>query len=339
MASKKKTTKAKHPSKTVRKAPPARAKAKAAPPRAKAPAKDDSKKSAKKAPKVATKTTTAKRKAVKKVASAASAGHEALLLTNESLKSPDPSAVIEANIAVVNGLFAQHLEAQEISRDALRSYYVDYYLAQMQNGGFSQFVYNASASGEVFTLVTEGLESMGAKKHLALFEKGVEGLVALGQKKVKEFLASEYFGTNKTRDALAKIDDAFYRLQEKEELTTLNARWLKGHADLVALPAAKLDAELKRRGARLPDRARRIAKALAAEPRYLQLIRALCKRAGHELDRVTAGDPSYKHDGASTVAWHFLTDRGHFFMVESKGKAHMLDGKTKKSVASVAAPA
>ncbi|MBK6697557.1 MAG: DUF4375 domain-containing protein [Myxococcales bacterium] len=255
------------------------------------------------------------------------------------MKSPDPSAVIEANIAVVNGLFAQHLEAQEISRDALRSYYVDYYLAQMQNGGFSQFVYNASASGEVFTLVTEGLESMGAKKHLALFEKGVEGLVALGQKKVKEFLASEYFGTNKTRDALAKIDDAFYRLQEKEELTTLNARWLKGHADLVALPAAKLDAELKRRGARLPDRARRIAKALAAEPRYLQLIRALCKRAGHELDRVTAGDPSYKHDGASTVAWHFLTDRGHFFMVESKGKAHMLDGKTKKSVASVAAPA
>ena len=84
--------------------------------------------------------------------------------------------------------------------------------------------------------------------------------------------------------------------------------------------------EVSRRGQSLPDRERRIAKARANEPRYMKLIRALCDKAGQKLERVTAGDPTRIHDGVKTLAWHFITDKGHHHMVDVGGKAIMFRG-------------
>jgi hypothetical protein len=32
------------------------------------------------------------------------------------------------------------------------------------------------------------------------------------------------------------------------------------------------------------------------------------------------------HEGETSFAWHFLTDQGHHYMIETRGRALMLDG-------------
>jgi hypothetical protein len=58
----------------------------------------------------------------------------------------------------------------------------------------------------------------------------------------------------------------------------------------------------------------------------MKLIRALCDQASHELERVTAVDPTHVYEGTRTVAWNFITDKGHYHMVEAGGKAIMFRG-------------
>ncbi len=58
----------------------------------------------------------------------------------------------------------------------------------------------------------------------------------------------------------------------------------------------------------------------------MKIIRALCREAGQNLSRVTAGDPTHKHNGSSVLAWHFITDKGHHYMIDIDGKAMMFNG-------------
>src|SRR5262249_54264075 len=127
--------------------------------------------------------------------------------------------------------------------------------------------------------------------------------------------------------------------EKKEDLLALNAAWLRKHSQLVVLTAEQMQEEVHRRAQAVPDRERRIAEARANEPRYMKLIRALCHRAVHELQRVTAGDPTRVHEGVRTVAWHFITDKGHHHMIDVAGKAIMFQGfSTTDRVCEVEAP-
>ncbi len=69
----------------------------------------------------------------------------------------------------------------------------------------------------------------------------------------------------------------------------------------------------------------------------MKLIRALCAAAGHELERVTAGDPTHLHAGQPVLAWHFITDKGHHYMVDADGRAAMFDGDSDQQVVEIEA--
>jgi hypothetical protein len=264
---------------------------------------------------------------------------DAVVISDTSFGNDDPGAIVESNISFLNALFEEYLTADEVSADALRSYYVDYYLAQVNNGGFSQFVYNSRWNPQVVAFVREGLRAMKAKRHLEVFEEGARLVERFGQDRLAAYFASEYFGENPDRDELNAPNDRFLEVEKKEDLLALNAAWLRNHAKLVVLTVQEMQEEVRRRGQALPDRERRIAEALANEPRYMKLIRALCERAGHDLERVTAGDPTRVHEGAQTLAWHFITDKGHHHMVESGRKAIMFRGhSTTDRVCEVEAP-
>jgi hypothetical protein len=261
------------------------------------------------------------------------------VVSEEAFASDEPMALVQSNIDFLNALFGEHLRAEEVPADGLRSYYADYWLAQVNNGGFSQFVYNARWNPQVVSLVREGLEAMGAREHLALFEQGARLVQAMGQARLEAYFASEYFGDNPERDALNAPDDAFFALEKQQPLLALNAAWLRAHPDLVVLSADAMQAEAQRRGRALPDRVQRIAAARAAEPRYLKLIRALCQQAGQDLDRLTAADPAHEYEGQRTVAFHFLTDRGHHHMIDLGDRALMFEGRsTTDPVAELRAP-
>jgi hypothetical protein len=261
-----------------------------------------------------------------------------VIVSDQSVASADPYDIVYSNIEFVNALFGEHLKADEIAPDALRSYYVDYYLAQVNNGGFSQFVYNSHWSALMNGFIRDGLVAMKAVGHLALFNESAALVDRLGADGLQAFLESEYFDDNAERDSLDANNDRFSELSETEDLIALNAAWLRSLQELKVKTADEIKAEIARRGAALPDREERVRAALESEPRYMKLIRALIAEAGQELSRVTGGDPTHEHNGTRVLAWHFLTDKGHHYMVDADGKAVMFNGTTKEMVTEVEAP-
>lgn len=262
---------------------------------------------------------------------------DAIIVSKDAHSSDDPYDLVLSNIQVVNSCLERYFTHEEIPADALRSYYLDYFLAQLNNGGFSQFVYN-SRWGDCIDYITDGFAAIGANRHLAHFEDaahqmserpGIDGL--------RTFFASEYFGENPERDILNEFSDGFFALEDSENLTELNAAWLRSHPNLVVLSDEAITAELDRRVDSIPDMAARQQAALAAEPRYMKLIRALCETAGQVLDRVTAGDPSHEHNGEHLMAWHFLTNEGHHHMVDTGDTAIMYTGHTDEIVCEISA--
>jgi hypothetical protein len=262
---------------------------------------------------------------------------QAVIVSDQSFASDEPYDIVESNIMFVSALLKEHLRAEEIAPEALRSYYVDYYLTQVNNGGFSQFVYNSQCPPALITLVREGLSAMRAAKHLALFDESAAIIDRMGPDRLQAFLGSQYSDARAERDALDAYNSRFFELSEGEDLIALNAAWLRSLPGLQVKTVDEMRAEVERRAGALADREERKRAALANEPRYMKLIRALSQKAGHKLLHVTAGEPR-RHEGKNVLAWHFITDRGHHYMVDAEGRAVMFDGATNKPVAEIDAP-
>ena len=262
--------------------------------------------------------------------------NDVVVLSEESLQGSGDDDAVGFNIAFVTALFRELLRPSEISRDALISYYVDYYLAQVCNGGFSQFVHNTGWKPEVVSLVKDGLAKAGAAEHANLFEKG-EWLVTNEPSKLRKFLAGEYFGANKERDRFDSVTKQFFAIEEATSLRAMNSAWLKARPNLCVVPLSEVRHQINIRAAAIPDLAARKVEALEDAPRYMKQIHALCKATGHSLNRVTAGDPSHEHEGQRALAWHFITDKGHHYMVEAHGKVIMFSGSAGEKIIELAA--
>ncbi len=65
-----------------------------------------------------------------------------IIVSDNSFKSNEPYDIINSNITVINLLREEGVDDENINEDSLTSYYLDYYLAQYNNGNFSQFVWN-----------------------------------------------------------------------------------------------------------------------------------------------------------------------------------------------------
>jgi hypothetical protein len=261
-----------------------------------------------------------------------------VVVSDNSFKASDSTALVMSNVSFVGALFDEYFESAEIAPDAMRSYYVDYYRAEIQNGGFSQLVYNSRLKPEVLVYVREGLTAMGAKEHLQLFEKSLKVLEKLSPADLKKFLESGYFGENPERDVLNDPSDEFYALMKTHDLVRINGDWLRSLPNLTVLTIPQMQAEVRHRAAVMPNREARLAAALAQEPRYKKLIRQLSAKAGHNFKQITAGDPSHRHGGKPLIAWYFYTDKGLHYMLDVDGKALMFTSTKNQLVAEIAAP-
>jgi hypothetical protein len=260
---------------------------------------------------------------------------EHVVVATESAVDDDPVSIVESNIHFVNLLRQEGLLVlPEINVDALRSYYVDFFEAQLHNGGFSQFVYNSRWNPREIEFVTDGLREMGAVQHLRFLTGEAVRVADLGTRKLQKFLDGDYFSKSRTRDKLDANNHRFFEAQTGENLRALNAGWLKNLPHLMVLPQDGMAEEMTRLSSALPDREARLAHARSGEPRYLTVIRALCEEAGLVLGGVTMGDPTHAHAGKTTVAWHFLTEGGHhYYMVDTGREAIMFDGTSHARVA------
>ncbi len=260
-----------------------------------------------------------------------------IIVTKQSLESDDSYDVIMSNIDSLNTLFEAMVEYNEVSTDALYSYFVDYYLAQVNNGGFSQFVYNTGWDAFMVKHVREGLKAMDAKQHSALFEQSADLIEQFSQEQFTQFLEGEYFGENEQRDILNHFDDQFYTLNDEEDLIEINSQWLKQHAKLQIVDEDQLNEVIEQIAGQIPDLEERQQKALESRPRYFKVILALCDSVGQKLEQVTAGSP-VEYENQSLIEWHFLTDAGHFYMLDLGNKAIMFnEGHEKISTIDVSA--
>ena len=259
-----------------------------------------------------------------------------IVVSTESMASAEVRDVIQSNIDFVNALFAEMLNETEVSHDAFLSYYADYFLMEYFNGGFAQFVANTGWNPVVVGLVREALDVMGARRHLALFQRGEQDVAALGER-LEVFLSSEFFGENAERDALSGIDDDLSELEKTVSLEQINAQWIRSRPNLVVVDEAEIAALVAQRAAGITDREERLAAAREARPEYAKLIERLCEQAGQTLEYITAGDPIHEFEGTTTLAWHFITDQGHHYMVQTEGKALMFVGDSQTKVAELPA--
>lgn len=252
--------------------------------------------------------------------------------------------VVDANVTVVNSMYQELLNSEEIAPNALRSYFVDFYLAQSLGGGFAQYVFTAPDREELDTYIREGFEGMGAAAHLELFDRTVEAFDSLSDAEEEIYLDGESDGDADAElpeavQAMEDLDAEFESLLETEDLIALNAAWLRAQEGLLILNEDELTAHIAKRVAQIPDleerRAEAEEEALENAPEFEVIIRELCDMAGYALQKITMGDPNYAHNGETVLAWHFSTDHGDFVMIEDDDEAFMLNPETKEIVAAV----
>ncbi|MDQ1622856.1 MAG: hypothetical protein QOH19_1274 [Actinomycetota bacterium] len=277
----------------------------------------------------------------------------ALVLTKESIKGGNED-IVDANVSVVNAMYAELLGVEEIAPDALRSYYVDFYLTQSLGGGFAQYVFTAPEREDIDTYIREGLAGMGAAAHLDLFNRTVAAFDSLSEEEADAYLDGDAVedldpeadgdaaldsGVPEAVQLLDELDAEFEALLEREDILALNAAWLRGQEELLVLDEEELERHIEERVSRIPNLAERQAEAAEDElldgPEFELIIRELCEVAGHTLVKITRGDPNYDHNGEPALAWHFTTEQGEFLMVEEDDEAFMIDPVTMEIVAAV----
>lgn len=264
-----------------------------------------------------------------------------VILTKDSIEAANAD-VVDANVTVVNEMYEELLNHEEIATNALRSYFVDYYLTQALAGGFAQYVFTVPEREDVDTFVREGLEAMGATGHLELFNRTAAAFDALSEDDAEAYLDGDLDESEEAPEAVAELealDGEFESLLETEDIIELNAAWLRSQDGVLYLDEEQLKAHIAERVALIPNLEERQAEAAEAElenaPEFELIIRELCDVAGYELEKITMGDPNYEHDGETILAWHFATDHGNYIMIEEDDEAFMIHPETKEIVAAV----
>lgn len=264
--------------------------------------------------------------------------------------SPDAGEVVDSNVDVVNSMYQELLGTGEIALNALRSYYVDFYLTQSLGGGFAQYVFTAPEREELDSYIRDGLEAMGAAAHFDLFNRTVAAFDDLSDAEADAYLDgdSDDYDDDDTDGAeqpsaavlgLEELDAEFEALLEVEDITTLNAAWLLRQEGLLVMDPDELNAHIAVRVSGVPDMAERQAEAEqdAREnlPAFEVIIRELCDTAGYTLEKITMGDPNYLYEGMKVLAWHFATDHGDFLMIEEEEEAYMINPANGEIIAAV----
>ena len=222
-----------------------------------------------------------------------------IIISKESLETQAPHKIIDSNIQYLTKLFQNNIPDSEICEEALKSYYVDYYLSHIKYGGFSNFREHIETRPKTLYYIKEGLKSIGAKNHLELLIHAIQ---------------IDY----ETLQSFALFKTLFSEFQEKESLTELNSLWITQHPQLLIVEESNLNLTLTEH-----------ITSIGKENRHTKIIKELCSIANEEFIRITAGDTNSLYNDGS---WYFKTDRGYYYMVEKNNLATMYDSTTKEAV-------
>lgn len=247
-----------------------------------------------------------------------------IVIKESAYSDTDHYGIIHANIDFVNTMLNDGgCVHAELPVNALRSYFVDYYLAQVLNGGLSQFVGNSGWKSHIVQHCYDGLKAMGLKAHYRLFRK-LEKLLNADRARTHRVADSRGFGD--IDPAIAKLDDKFTAQNCKHPIDEANAKWLKSLPELQVVEDARyletiegLKATNPLRETRLAAR-HRLSVQRNLEDNLQAAARLLCWSAWQvPVLEITAGTfGRAAPDGRKTIAWRVHSSCGchHVYLLD-----------------------
>lgn len=220
--------------------------------------------------------------------------------------SESPELAAQAVVDYVNSLREQLWDDGEIPEVAWAIYYADFYQTQVDNGGHSQFFYNARPRELVVPLAEEGLRTVGARQHAETLAEA-SALVTAEPELLERLQAGQYFGAaREVSPRFAPFDDALSSIPEASSWSTLCHRWLCESESVERLDRGEYETRLRALERAVPDReARRRAADEAYEeamPAFEKRIREACRSRELEYEGLTAGVPR----PGGVVEWSFF---------------------------------
>ena len=179
-------------------------------------------------------------------------------------RATDPDKAYELVQAVINfvnftlgeGLYSRF----EIPAKAMQAYHADFYLAQVNNGGHSQFIHNSHRNLEyILADVRAGLTGMKAKSHLLVMEQ----MAAWVAQHPDE--ASQQTGFQGGRaEHLDDLDKRFYAADKAMPMIRQSAHWIASWPELKIVDDADHREALRRIAVMNPLReARLVSRSVA----------------------------------------------------------------------------
>lgn len=249
---------------------------------------------------------------------------DSILVSQYAWEDPDSYALIQANIDFVNwARGTAFFVVGEFPQQALWNYYVDYYRAQVCNGGHGQFWGNSAFTPLIAGSCLRGLRAMGAMEHLAMFEEFAAFVAATGDEKLTR---------EAERAVLKPLDERFFAITSSDILVAKSDAWLRG-LDCLRHLDEELEQELNAAQERNQLHASRSQEWAQTRRAYEQdsathrVIKSLCKGAGRIFFRLSAGAnlPMRMISSAAPdrkeFCWGVATDKGvhHVFFYQQPG--------------------
>lgn len=238
---------------------------------------------------------------------------EDIPVPESAVQSGDPYDLVFAIVTLVNRtIFQGGFVREEVPDAILSSYGVDYYLAQVHNGGHSQFAANSGLLDTTLADIRAGLAAMGDPVAASIFHD-FEARRAADPARFDAAIASGPYAEHMLDD----LDTRFFAGPSKTLLAT-NAAWLRTLPRLRPIADDRYEAAMTSLLAANPDAPARIAqrqiftKAWHDGDPFVQALRFLCEPpdSGILFSRWLAGSSIETPEGGKGGYWVVMTNRG-----------------------------
>lgn len=233
-----------------------------------------------------------------------------------------------------HAMLERDFHVEELPEEVHTSYYVSYYLQQVQNGGFAQFIYNSHWDKAIVSFVERGLRKIHAKRHYLLFQrlKQLVRRLLLQSGTIRE--RDRILEEPRLRQQIESMNKEFFSLLKIEDLLSLNWSYLGGVESIELVEASEWLAALDELAEEIPDR---------EERRQERMDRRHETEEQHLLRRVaTLADRRYEHveqvlliewEGRRDFRWEIKTQQGPCYGIFSREKLMLFDALDDKLLA------
>jgi len=223
-----------------------------------------------------------------------------IIVTTDSFHSQNKHDLVSSNIQYITKLFQKNLKEDKISENALMSYYVDYYHSHITHGGFEGFIQKFDKNFKTLYYIRAGLKALKSHKHLELFN-----------------LVFPQNISEKEDHNPYKLNILFKKIQQDEDLVSINHSWLMSHPELLIMHRDAIDNNVQKH-----------LQTHKEDKRHIKIIKQLCQIINEEFIAVTAGDSNNIYNRS----WHFKTAQNYYYMIEKNHIVTLYNSFTKKEV-------